>query len=748
VAGIAEPAAAGTTASSPADGSCLLQAATSADARAAYTCLHPEGPATRSSAATDPLPLPNSSSGCDVPGVDDRCEQWTQSYQDPAAGDTSSQFPSDIALSPDGKVTYMSVNDKHGQGFDTRSQIVVLAYNAATGAKLWEAKWGDFDRYSYSNSVTTSPDGSLVFVTGNTRSEYIDPDGHLTTLAFDARTGDLVWNATYDTPGGSWDNGVDVAVDPSGSGLYVSAVSTSPTGTDLDYLFLGYDAATGAQRWATRWNGIGQGKDDSPFSMVLSPDGHYMYATGWSDGEGDYNVDYGTVALATDGPDAGRILWEQRYDGPAGVHAPDEAFAIAVSPLGDKVFATGLSDDVASGPPFNVNYAFATVAYDAATGQALWTARKQWDGTTFNAPEAIAASPDGAHVYVTGQTSSATSTKDLDFGTVAYASDTGAEAWSDRYGLPDHTLELGKTISVTPGADKVYVSGVSSDSRTSVAFNNQSSSGDQLTIAYDGATGAKDWLARFNQTGYDFDVAGASVVSPDSSTLYTATTLTHSDSSLKNDVGVASDTWDAGAEAYPIGPPLPLPEAPGTSLSFAPGSSSSGQYSDAPAVSARLVNSTGRAVPNERVTFSLEGPNGTQSLGALTDAHGVATSPFHLMVVPGNYMLTARYTGRSGVYQGSGADTPFKVEKEAASLHLKRHAGRSLSARLADSDSGAAVSGARLVFFAGRHRLGARSTTTGGRATIRLPRRYRDAGRYAVRFSGAPYYHRTGATTR
>src|SRR5438045_9561211 len=48
--------------------------------------------------------------------------------------------------------------------------------------------------------------------------------------------------------------------------------------------------------------------------------------------------DYATVAYnATTGVE----LWTRRYDGPT--HDPDEAFALAVSPDGKKIFVTGRS---------------------------------------------------------------------------------------------------------------------------------------------------------------------------------------------------------------------------------------------------------------------------------------------------------------------------------------------------------------------------------------------------------------------
>lgn len=741
-------ALAGTAASpstNPAPDDCLTKAALATDAEAAFSCLHPDGSekstgAGSAAVADSPSVLPtNAADGCGVPGVDDQCEAWTAAYHDPAAGTDSSQFPSDIALSPDDKVAYIAVKDTHGSGFDSRSQIVVVAYDAASGEQLWETKWGDFDRYSFATSIAASPDGRFVYVTGCTRAEFIDPDGHLTTLAFDTENGELVWAANYDGPGG-FDNGREVTLNHASDTVLISGVSAGRDNGDLDYVFLAYDAVTGAERWITRWAGIDQGGLDSPFAMTLSPDDHFMYATGWSAGEGDYNVDYGTLALATDGPDAGSILWTARYDGP-GSHAPDEAFAITVSPLGDKVFVTGLSDDVHEGPPFDVNYSYATIAYDTSDGRQLWEARKMFEGTKFNAPNAIATDPTGQRVYVTGQTSSPSNTRDLDIGTVAYSTESGSEEWSDRYSTPDHDLELANSIAVAPARDAFYVSGISSDSRTSTLFNGQTQSGDQITVGYVGSTGARDWSARFNSSGYDFDVAQAVAASRDSSMLFTATTLKHN-------VDLDKNFYDAGTLAYELGSPLAAPEAPSTTIAFTPSSDFEGDYSDVARVSARLTNSAERAARYEAVTFELSGPGSSKTIAAVTDEDGVASAPVELTGAPGTYSLTARYAGRDGVYQASDAAAEFKVMRDKPQLKLKlgwADGHKVLRARLTDADSGAGLRDRRIRFFAAGHRISRVLTKAGGRAVILLPRHYRQATPFTARFAGDAFYKRASA---
>jgi hypothetical protein len=62
---------------------------------------------------------------------------------------------------------------------------------------------------------------------------------------------------------------------------------------------------------------------------------------------------------------------------------------------------------------------YATIAYDATTGDPLWT--KRYDGTlhSFDSANALAVDPDGSAVFVTGK--SAGSTSGSDFETIAYS---------------------------------------------------------------------------------------------------------------------------------------------------------------------------------------------------------------------------------------------------------------------------------------------------------------------------------------
>src|SRR5207249_3007372 len=147
-------------------------------------------------------------------------------------------------------------------------------------------------------------------------------------------------------------------------------------------------ASPGDILWTARYNGPGS-YNDSPAAIASSPDGARVFVTGYSWGSGS-NYDYATTAYSGT---SGTQLWVARYNGSPSNN--DYANAVAVSPDGARVFVTGRSWDG--------NDDYFTIAYNAFTGSSLWRATYYGPSPGDDTATAVAVSPDGARVFVTGR---------------------------------------------------------------------------------------------------------------------------------------------------------------------------------------------------------------------------------------------------------------------------------------------------------------------------------------------------------
>src|SRR6266702_3613314 len=279
-------------------------------------------------------------------------------------------------------------------------------------------------------AVAASPDGKTVFVTGQ--------PGY-TTIAYDAATGAQLWVKHY-VAGTS---PKAVVASPDGSTVYVTGTSPG-TGTlgHPDYVTIAYNAATGAQLWARRYNGRANNYDAAN-SVAVAPGGRTVYITGGSNGRTS-NRDMFTVAYRAG---TGAQLWARRYNGPGNRY--DSGRSVAVIPGGRTVVVTGPS--ASAGIPFR-NYA--TIAYNARTGARRWVSR--YGGTGGSAkPAGMVISPDGSTVFVTGTASPG-------YGTVAYAGATGAQLWASTYVGPG-SIDEATGLAVSPDGSRLYVTGGSYD---------------------------------------------------------------------------------------------------------------------------------------------------------------------------------------------------------------------------------------------------------------------------------------------
>lgn len=254
---------------------------------------------------------------------------------------------------------------------------------------------------------------------------------------------------------------------------------------------------------ARRWFKLYDGSghaDDQPSDLAITPDGSTAVVTGYSWGATSGN-DFGTVAYDTA---TGAVQWKKRYIGEEGGGCcSDTSVALAVSPNGSKVFVTGHT----TGPTSTEDYA--TVAYRASTGAQLWAKGYNGTGSAEDFATEIGVTPDDSTVFVSGQSVGSNGTND--YATVAYDAATGSRQWVKRYEGPGAGSDAALALGVAPGGSAVFVTGVSSGS---------TGTSDYATLAYDAATGSRRWVKRYNGPSDGDDAARDLGVSPDGSTVF------------------------------------------------------------------------------------------------------------------------------------------------------------------------------------------------------------------------------------
>ena len=323
---------------------------------------------------------------------------WVKRYNGPANRD---DYGSSVAVSPGGTRVFVTGTSQGGtSGYD----YATVAYSAATGARLWAQRYnGPANGGDEAGSVAVSPGGTRVLVTGGSQGSGSGQD--YATVAYSAATGARLWAQRYNGPANRDDHAFSVAVSPGGTRVFVTGTSQG-SGSHKDYATLAYSAATGTRLWVRRYNGPANGDDDVS-SLAVSPGGTRVFVTGTSQGSGSHE-DYATLAYSAA---TGARLWVRRYNGPA--NGTDIASSLAVSPGGTRVLVTGTSWGGTSG------YDYVTVAYSAATGARLWVQRYNGPANRDDEAFSLAVSPGGSRVFVTGFSYDGPATG-YDSATVAY----------------------------------------------------------------------------------------------------------------------------------------------------------------------------------------------------------------------------------------------------------------------------------------------------------------------------------------
>jgi len=414
---------------------------------------------------------------------------WTSLYSATTGGAGSA-----VAVSLSGNAVFAAGFVPVGGGTGFATAFATVAYDPTTGSQRWASQYRGPGDFSTPTAVTVSPDGSKVFVTGSSEGNGTNRD--YATVAYNAATGQQLWAKRYNGPVNTGDDPAAIIAAPNGKTVFVTGTSQGVR-VGVDYTTIAYDAATGKQLWLSRYNNPRRNGFDSASALAISPDGRRLYVTGASHGRSSQD-DYATVAYAAA---SGRQEWVARYNG----HANQDDFArsVTVSPDGSRVFVTGSSWGRTS------LYDYATIAYQAATGDPLWTRR--YSGHSQDIAVAVVASPHRNAVYVTGSSYGGATHRDI--ATVAYKATTGAPLWVSRFD-GNHKGDVPASLAVSPNGASVIVAGYSAAGTTTTQSNRF------LVLAYGAAGGSKLWSTRLLQDAGADDTAAGVVVSPNNSTVF------------------------------------------------------------------------------------------------------------------------------------------------------------------------------------------------------------------------------------
>ncbi|MGH2691039.1 MAG: PQQ-binding-like beta-propeller repeat protein [Actinomycetota bacterium] len=466
------------------------------------------------------VPVPCTQAG----GLSDRCEIW--------AARASRGEAEDVLADPSAGRVYVAATAVGPQGGS--GDAFVYAYKSSTGAELWRlSRDGGANDYDAANDLTLSGDGSRLCLSagitpGAGPVQGVPSGADILVLCVHPDSGELLWERTYDMPTGRDDTAdggmIEASVPVAGQRrdtLFVGGFSgpapLMDDGTSKDLLTLAIDPETGNVLWKATYDGPGNAWE-VPRGFAVSPDGRRVFITGESAGVGTWH-DYATVAYDAA---TGEQLWASRYEGLGG-NLADEPNALTLSPAGDMVVVTGGSEESPG------DFRWATVAYDSATGEELWAAR--YAGTPPPSPvpgdirptggspnfhltgrddeaTALVFSPGGTAVYVTGFARAFPN--GTDYITIAYSTSDGEAQWTGRYDGPAHRLDQAADIAVNASGSRIYVTGNSSGVGLWIQ-GDQDTRGyaldDVATVAYD-AAGTQQWAARYDGDQYT-DVGSA-----------------------------------------------------------------------------------------------------------------------------------------------------------------------------------------------------------------------------------------------
>jgi DNA-binding beta-propeller fold protein YncE len=166
-------------------------------------------------------------------------------------------------------VTGASQSGRDPNYFDATTVV----YEAANGEESWTATIAYDKSSDLTGPCAVSPDSATFFVAGLHRTGLSRASAF--TIGYEATSGVVLWNRRYDGTRSSWESAHAISISPDGSRLYVVGV-TDVRGTE-DYLTLAYDAKTGDLLWRRIHR---ERLYEYPFGLAVASDGETLLVSG------------------------------------------------------------------------------------------------------------------------------------------------------------------------------------------------------------------------------------------------------------------------------------------------------------------------------------------------------------------------------------------------------------------------------------------------------------------------------------
>jgi outer membrane protein assembly factor BamB len=287
--------------------------------------------------------------------------------------------------------------------------FVVRGYDVRSGAVSWTDQTAAFSGLSTAVFVTSA--GSNVFAAGYTPSTVCCTD--IFVRAYDARTGDVLWDDIFDKGGDDLPQGI--AASP--NVVAVVGYGGNTTTPFVDFLVRAYDAATGSVLWEDQVD-TGRFVDDAAWAVAI--EGNRVFVAGTTSTLSGHDMILRVYEATT-----GALIWQLRRPG---------TFPMSVAASSGRVFVAGITDDLT----------FFLGAYSAVSGDVRW---EDTTGSGFFVDVKL----QGRRVVAVGPM--------LGNGSLVrvYDAHTGVIDWEDSTSPPPGFSELFSAVDVSNKA--VYVAG-------------------------------------------------------------------------------------------------------------------------------------------------------------------------------------------------------------------------------------------------------------------------------------------------